>query len=367
MRILFISPNNLHPDSAAGVHTCEVVKAFRKRGHEVTLVARSSEMPGTVLSPVVAWPLVGTFLTEILHLLLLARLMRRTKFDLCYFRFEAHAFLVFLLRRLFGVPLFVEVNGDLREELAVRGAPRRLAWLCRLAEPPTLAAADRVLPVTETLRNLLCVRYPQIAARTVTIPNGVDTDFFRPSATDETRFVVGYIGSLVEWQSVDLMIEAAGILRNETIAFEIVGDGSERARLEELCRAQGLTESVRFRGSLPYPSMPDSISRFNVCIAPKTRLSSGLLPLKFFQYQAMGRPVIVSDVPEMNHLVRDNGTGLVFPVGDAAALADCILKLHRDAELRTRCGAAARRFAESYSWDKIATMIERECEQVSQT
>jgi glycosyltransferase involved in cell wall biosynthesis len=362
MRILFISPNNLNPDSAAGVHTCEVVRALRGRGHEVTLVARSSEEPGTVFSPVVAWPLVGTFLTEFLHLILLARLLRRTKFDLCYFRFEAHAFLVFLLRRLFNVPLFVEVNGDIREELAIRGAPRRLAWLCRLAEPMIFTAADRILPVTDTLRRLLSDRYPTVAARIQTVPNGVDTEFFRTRRSDETRFVVGYVGSLVEWQSVDLVIRAAGILRNEEIHFEIVGDGPGRAALDALCRREKIEEKVRFRGSIPYRSMPEVISRFSVCVAPKTSLSSGLLPLKFFQYQAMGLPVIVSDVPEMNHLVRDNGTGLVFPVGDAAALAKCVLKLYGDPDLRTRCGAAARQFAEAYSWGKIARMIEREFE-----
>lgn len=362
MRILFISPNNLHPDSAAGVHTCEVVWALRQLGHEVTLVARTSEEPGTILTSIVTWPLIGTFLTEILHFVLLARLMRGTRFDLCYFRWEAHAFLVFLLRRIFRVPFFVEVNGDIREELSVRGAPQRLMWLCRIAEPLTFAAADRILPVTDTLGRLIGDRYPKIAGRIHSIPNGVNTKFFRPRTATTTRFVVGYVGSLVEWQSVDLLIEAAGILRNEEIYFEIVGDGPGRATLEARVRREKLDERVRFRGSIPYRSLPDVISEFSVCVAPKMSLSSGLLPLKFFQYQAMGLPVIVSDVPEMNHLVRDNGTGLVFPVGDGAGLADCILMLHRDPVLRQNCGAAARRFAEDYSWDKIARMIERECE-----
>jgi glycosyltransferase involved in cell wall biosynthesis len=365
MRILYVSPNDLGPGTAAGIHTCEVVRALKRLGHDVTLVARSSDEPGSVRSPVVAWPLVGTLLTEILHVALLARLMRRTTFDLVYFRWEAHAFLAFLLRGIFGVPLFIEVNGDLREELAVRGAPRRLRWLCRLAEPPTFAAADRILPVTETLRRLLQARYPNVSSRIATVPNGVDTDFFRPRTAALAGFTVGYIGSLVEWQAVDLLIQAAGILRNEAVFFEIVGDGPGRARLEDLRKEMGVEETVRLRESVPFAAMPETIANFSVCVAPKTNLASGLLPLKFFQYQAMGRPVIVSDVPEMNHLVRDNGTGLVFPVGDGKALAACILELYRDPERVRRCGIAARRFAEGYSWDRIAEMIERECASVT--
>jgi glycosyltransferase involved in cell wall biosynthesis len=83
-------------------------------------------------------------------------------------------------------------------------------------------------------------------------------------------------------------------------------------------------------------------------------------PLKVFEYMAMGLPVVTPAIPPLDGIVREGLEGLLYPVGDAAALTAAIRDLAGDAGLRARLGESARaRVVAHYSWDAHCAQLEQ--------
>lgn len=359
MKILFISSNRLTHDEAPGNHGLELIRAFRELGHSVHPVARCGDDPELTPCRVFALPFVGTFLTELSLFLTSWRAIRREKVDLIYFRIEAQSCFVFLLRRIFRVPFFVEVNGCLTEELRMIGGPKRLHRLAVLTERMTYKVADRIIPVTRKLGNQLTRKYGVPSEKVTVVGNGVNENLFFPRPVSSEEFIVGYVGSFAPWQGLETLIDAIQIAIDRGVDLKclIVGDGSGRKEVERRVDTPELRDRIIFKGHFPYERLPDAMERISVGVIPKKYLGSGLLPMKFFQFLGMGIPVVVSDVPEMNELVRRESLGLVFPVDDSESLAECILELARDSELRKECSERAAAYAKECTWKKRAEKI----------
>src|SRR5690606_19885917 len=81
-------------------------------------------------------------------------------------------------------------------------------------------------------------------------------------------------------------------------------------------------------------------------------------PLKLFEYLALGRAIVASDLPAIREVLTHDVDALLVPPGDAAALAAAIGRLADDAALRTRLGAAARARAAAFTWAARAERLE---------
>jgi glycosyltransferase involved in cell wall biosynthesis len=80
--------------------------------------------------------------------------------------------------------------------------------------------------------------------------------------------------------------------------------------------------------------------------------------LKLFEYLALGKPIVASDLPSIREVLSDGRTALLVPPGDAAALACAISRLVSDPELGDDLGTAALALAPSFSWDARAARLE---------
>ena len=107
-----------------------------------------------------------------------------------------------------------------------------------------------------------------------------------------------------------------------------------------------LTDHVTMTGRVPHGEVADLYSIADCVVYPRilTRTTALTTPLKPLEAMAMGKPVAASDLPPMRELVRDRETGLTFPAGDEAAVAQACIALLEDAPLRARLGQAARDF-----------------------
>ena len=127
-----------------------------------------------------------------------------------------------------------------------------------------------------------------------------------------------------------------------------------RAELAERVRTLKLEQDVHLAGWMDYAKLPDVVVHSNIGILPfhdcdHIRAS---LANKLFEYMALGLPIIASDIPVQTRIVMDTGCGLVFPPGDAVALANAIERLATDATLARECADAGRRATQSlYNWD----------------
>jgi glycosyltransferase involved in cell wall biosynthesis len=196
--------------------------------------------------------------------------------------------------------------------------------------------------------------------RTLSLPNGVDTDLFRPDATPdwrtagEIRFV--YAGTHGYAQGLDVLLDAAELLADQPgIVIVLVGDGPDKARLVDAARSRGLG-NVRFEDSRPLREMPPVFTGSRASIVPLRNLPvfRGARPSKLLPSLSCATPVIFSGAGEAAELVTDNRVGLVVPPEDGAALAAAIRTLAGDAGLAAEMGENGRRLAlASFSWDAI--------------
>jgi glycosyltransferase involved in cell wall biosynthesis len=158
---------------------------------------------------------------------------------------------------------------------------------------------------------------------------------------------------LATWKRVDRAVRALPqIVRDVPDALLlIVGDGEERERLEALARELGVIDHVRFAGAVPQDEVVRYMQASDVFLAPAD-LSNVGNPL--LEAMACGLAIVTADAGDTGELVRDGETGRLLPDGDPAGIARAAIELARDASLRERVAAGARRYAETnfWTWDE---------------
>ncbi|KRC65968.1 hypothetical protein ASE12_15100 [Aeromicrobium sp. Root236] len=259
--------------------------------------------------------------------------------------------------RELGIPAIYEVRG-LYEEVRRSKNPAHASTpqYAFASHLETLAAteADHVIAITDGLKDTLVGRGVPADSITV-VPNGVDTERFRPLPRDdelarrlglEGKVVIGYLGSLNWYEGHELLFEAFATLheRHPDVRLLVVGAGARLDHLKRVRAKLGLEDEILMPGSVPFEEIESYYSI--VDIAPVTRLSSPVTetvsPLKPFEAMAMGKVVVSSDVAIMTEIVDDGRTGLLFRKEDAASLVETLERLVTDPELRARLGSQAR-------------------------
>jgi len=177
--------------------------------------------------------------------------------------------------------------------------------------------------------------------RITPVPHGLDTSaaisaivssVTRPSATP----VIAFQGRLVTTKGVRLLFEAACILHKQSRPFEllVIGDGPERASLEQLARDSQLSSQVRFAGRLAASELEDALAQVSLVVVPS--LGGEVFGLVVAENMLRGLPVIASDLGAFAEVLGP--AGLIFRTGDAADLAAKLVQLLDDPVLPTTLG-----------------------------
>lgn len=169
---------------------------------------------------------------------------------------------------------------------------------------------------------------------------GCDEQIFYPrEAGDDREFVVFYYGSFLPLQGVEHIIRAAKLLQEDTqISFQIGGQGRKRAQMVRLSNQLGVS-NVQFLGWIPFRELPTAIAKASVCLGghfSNSIKAQNVIASKTFQFLAMAKPTIVGDNPANRELFTHQKDVYMCPPADSVALAEAILELKRDEELRQR-------------------------------
>jgi glycosyltransferase involved in cell wall biosynthesis len=175
------------------------------------------------------------------------------------------------------------------------------------------------------------------------------------------RTLIVTVSRLVKLKRVDLLLDAVSRMSEEArgkTALVIVGDGTDRAALEEMACALGLTGMTFFTGAIPYDGMPRLLRSCDIFAA-----TSELTNLSMPPCEAMlcGLPVAAFDVAGTAEGVRDGETGILIENGDTKAMASALDRLVLDADLRACLGRGAAMYASEnfMSWeDRTARELE---------
>jgi glycosyltransferase involved in cell wall biosynthesis len=206
----------------------------------------------------------------------------------------------------------------------------------------SLARVDAVAACSAFVGAYVAKAAPRAAGKTVVVRNGVDADRFapRPELAPEggpVRWVVACRLELVK--QVDKVIDA--VARVPGVTLDVLGDGSERARLEARARSSGAAGRVRFHGHVDDPR--GVVARGDAAVSGSRREA---LPLSVLEAMAMGKPVAAFGVGGIPEIVRDGATGWLARDGSVEALAQRLRDASRDRERLRAMGAEARRFVE---------------------
>lgn len=177
-----------------------------------------------------------------------------------------------------------------------------------------------------------------------TTPLGVDPDRFLPQPIRSigSIFEVICVGRLVAAKGQHVLLAAIHKLRDRgrSIRLRLVGDGPERASLEQAARRLGIQDSVIFEGSVNQDQIRALFARADVFALAS--FAEGI-PVVLMEAMAMEIPCVTTWITGVPELIRDSVDGLLVAPSDDLAMADAIARLMDDSELRRRLGAAGRR------------------------
>ena len=186
------------------------------------------------------------------------------------------------------------------------------------------------------------------------IHNAVDLERFTVAPMPKGPPTVAVVANLHPYKGHERFLDAFALVRERLPGARavLVGDGVERARLEAVAAAGGLTDAVTFAGQAEDPR-PFVEQAHVVALASDTEG----FPNALLEAMAMGRPVVATDVGGIPELVRDGVDGLLVP-RQIEALADALSGLLRDPAERGRMATSARARAEGFTWDRVVRETE---------
>lgn len=196
------------------------------------------------------------------------------------------------------------------------------------------------------------------------IPNGFDISFFEEEAakvrSSNAKAGDGYpsrmllcSGRLVSSKGVFVLLEAFRRVaaKQKDVGLLFVGSGPERERMEAVCKEAGLT-SVFFAGAQPYEKLPYYYGIADIVVLPTFSDTWGMVVTEAF---ACGVPAVVSHVAGVcDDLVEDGRTGFAVNPGDATELADRILQLLEDDDMRRMMSDNCKRAVSGYTVEACA-------------
>jgi glycosyltransferase involved in cell wall biosynthesis len=180
--------------------------------------------------------------------------------------------------------------------------------------------------------------------------NGVDMALWdRPARPKPAPPQFIYVGRLVWWKAVDLLLEA--MERVPEASLRIIGDGPERGKLEAQAAKGAAAARIRFEGFRPQAEIADALAGAAALVLPSMRECGGAVILEAF---ACRTPAIATDWGGPQDYVTPETGILVAPAGRAAfidGLAKAMRDLGADPERAARMGAAGRaRVEANFTW-----------------
>ncbi|MGI9038239.1 MAG: glycosyltransferase [Gemmatimonadota bacterium] len=363
LKILVVAPQPFYEERGTPIATRRLVRCLTSEGHAVDVLTypigremslapartfRSPGLPGINEVPVgLSWRKIA------LDVPLVTAIARRAKpgaYDVVHAVEEA-IFPALVLRRRHGAKVVYDMDSSLSASIleghwAFRAFASPIRWL----ENWAVRASDLVLAVSDDLVDF--ARSHAHSADRVHVlrdtpvdeePTGETPDDIR-GAFPHAHTLALYVGNLVSYQGIDLLVDAAERLpAGSGIGIAVIGGTDVRvASFRDQVRQRGLTDRIHFFGRRPLGDLALYLAQADVLVSPRTR--GGNTPLKIYSYMAAGRAIAATRLSTHTEVLDDTTAALFEPDGEA--LATTLEGLARDEVGRQRLGAAARARAE---------------------
>jgi glycosyltransferase involved in cell wall biosynthesis len=249
-----------------------------------------------------------------------------------------------LCRWILRRPLLLEIRDIWPESIVTVGAMKRspVMRVLEALERRMYITAKQIVTVGDGYRDQL-IRRGVPEEKIAVVPNGVDVSQFVPKQParqvrsqwrGDGRFVCAYIGTVGMAHGLEVIVRAARKLKEagrDDVVFWVVGDGAERNRLENVCRAEALDQVV-FTGLVPKSKIAEVIASCDACLVHlrKTELFETVIPSKIFEIMAMNVPIVMGVNGQAQRIVLSGRAGLAMTPETEESLLAGIDTIARD-------------------------------------
>lgn len=386
-------------------HIAGVVNALNDGGIPVVYASAGgrtmirAEVPLVELNPQAVFSLPYELNYYSFHRKVVRQLERLTAPRFIYQRMSVANYAGVKLSRHWGVPLVLEYNGS--EAWIAKNWGRSLRYhdLAVKAEDASLRHAHVVVTISDVLRDEL-IEKGVAADRIVSYPNCIDPAMFQPTrfSADDTlalrrklgiapdAVLATFVGTFGQWHGVDVLAQAIRRLVDEQsdwlsrakVHFLLVGDGLKMPMVRETLAGDAAARFVTLAGLVPQADAPSYLAASDVLLSPHVANADGSRffgsPTKLFEYMAMGKAIVASDLDQIGDVLKnsvrsvalpatepsdgDSRLAVLFPPGDIPAFIESVKFAVSRAAWRTTLGRNARAEAlEKYTWEHHTAAI----------
>jgi glycosyltransferase involved in cell wall biosynthesis len=320
-------------------------RKYERLTHDQTAVDRFSQGPrGVFLS----------FLYVLFGMIAMARLVRARRFDIIHVNWPFPHILFGLTGKALGRTRVFATFYGLEIRWLKKKFPyltRPFGWLVNKSDVVTAISRD-------TARELAGI----VKKRVEIIPFSVAIGERKDKAGDCNEIL--FVGRLVERKGVPVLIDAFHIAQKSIPHnLVIVGDGPERAAIEDRIRRLNLGSRVMVTGWVSVPEKDEYYRRCSFFVLPAVYDKHGDtegLGVVMLEAMAFSKPVVASNLGGITDVVEDGENGMLVPSGDVPALARALVAMATDGNARRRMGGNAKiTVDEKFNWDKITRRLVR--------
>lgn len=244
---------------------------------------------------------------------------------------------------------------------------KQIQSLGKIVEQNILKNADRVITINDKLRDY-AIRMGADPSKTYVVRGGIDLNRYNYQldgsrvrekyGINKDDLLLFFMGWLYNFSGLkEVAFELTKIKDTmPNIKFLIVGAGDALEELKEMSLKYNLGNQLILAGSQPYEKIPEYIAASDICLLPAycNETMSDIVPIKLYEYLAMGKPVITTSLPGVIKEFGDNGISYINNPEDAIKKA---IQLIKEGLLKEK-GMQGRRFVEKNDWNKLTLEFE---------
>jgi glycosyltransferase involved in cell wall biosynthesis len=380
MNILYLGTTQQFSASNAGfTHTYNFAKSVRDLGHNIYIIFKPDkpenqgkklvyngipihlehyELESTMPDLLFNSPKLIKFNTKI------QKWVKDYKIDIIHERMEVPGGFATYSKKLTGLPVLLEANDAFLFDISSMNKLDRILYKKHLSNrKKQLNSCTRLLTQTEILKKIFAL---DTNVQIEVVPNAADPEMFSPKVEARREFdnnmkVIGFAGANRKWHGVEDLLKAFMLVRKKMPNAKLVLIGKDLDEYDD-------GKSIHSPGAIQYSEMPSYLSGCDVLVAPfntkyderraKFFQKYGMWwsPLKIFEYMAMGKPVVSSNVGAIGEYIDE--AGVTYKEGDVSDLALKILNLLENEELSIKLGKKGRqKVISEYNWENQARKI----------
>jgi len=358
LQIIYESLGNPYGFGGAGVRAYEIYRRLRDR-HDVTLLcmrypgARDGEIEG-LRHVFVGSDRRGLTRSVLAYTREAAAFVRKRggEFDVIVENFLPST--PFFSTLLTKTPIVLQVQG-IMEHHSLRKFNPLYSLPMYLVERYYPYLFRRFMFVSEVTRDKVLSRVRGAPGHSWVVPNGIDRGLLGVSP-EEGGYVLFFSRLDIYTKGLDILVRAFERVAGRYPDLRLVLAGYEFDRFDHLVKGlhPDLRSRLSYAGFVTGKAKVELLSKSDMVVLPSRHESA---PISILEAAAAGKPVIVSDIPELR-FVEEQGFGIAFPSGSVGELADAMLGLLGDRARRAKLGASGRRYAGGFLWNAIALRFE---------